>query len=46
MFPGPASTGMTLGNITGNTIVANIGLNHTPATFTGKNIFMLMPEVV
>jgi Periplasmic copper-binding protein (NosD) len=38
--------GCTLGTVTGNTILANIGLDHTPATFTGKNIFMLTPEMI
>jgi hypothetical protein len=38
--------GCTLGTVTGNTIIANIGLNPTPAAFTGKNIFMLTPEMI
>jgi hypothetical protein len=39
--------GCTLGTVTGNTIVAyHIGLNHTPATFTGKNIFMIAGQLI
>jgi hypothetical protein len=38
--------GCALGTVTGNTIVGNIGLNHTPATFTGKNMFILSEQMI
>jgi Periplasmic copper-binding protein (NosD) len=38
--------GCTLGTVTGNTISASIGLDHTPASFTGKNIFLISAEMV